>query len=94
MKKKSIYCGRCEAVCEWYKKGKGKRILHCPNCGVIAHNPIPFLAAYAAKKVGGYALKKLTEPKAQAPEAQRVITKERGPSAAERAIEHELYGGR
>lgn len=39
--KKHIYCNRCGNVATWYKKGK-KRVLVCPKCGILAHNPIPW----------------------------------------------------
>lgn len=68
-KKHQFHCQKCSAECVIYKKGKGHRVLVCPNCGVIATNPlnlrgllsagvssIPFvggLASYAVDNIGG-----------------------------------------
>ncbi len=49
-KKHQFHCSKCDAACEIYKKGKSHRILVCPNCGILATNPLPLLAA------GGMAL--------------------------------------
>jgi len=39
--KKGVFCGKCDHECTWYKRGK-KRVLVCPKCGIIAHNPVPW----------------------------------------------------
>ncbi len=44
MKKRQFHCERCGNPCEIYKKGKKHRVLVCPECGVIATNPLPLLA--------------------------------------------------
>jgi len=38
-KKHNFHCEKCKAECHIYKKGKGHRVLVCPNCGVLATNP-------------------------------------------------------
>jgi len=38
-KKHQWHCAHCGNPCEIYKKGKGHRILDCPQCGIIAKNP-------------------------------------------------------
>lgn len=35
-----FHCQRCASPCEIYKRGKGHRVLVCPECGVLATNPI------------------------------------------------------
>ncbi len=44
-RKHQFHCQYCGSGCEIYKKGKGHRVLVCPNCGVLASNPLPLLAA-------------------------------------------------
>lgn len=39
MKRKKFHCMNCNAELEIYKKGKGHRLLVCPNCGIVANNP-------------------------------------------------------
>jgi len=61
--KKAIYCGNCEHVAVWYKKGKYRKLI-CDNCGVIAHNPVPLLMAagsFLAKK----GIQKIISPKTE-----------------------------
>ncbi len=48
--KKHIYCQKCGNICNWYKKGKNHRVLVCPKCGILAHNPIPWATI---GKIGG-----------------------------------------
>lgn len=40
--KKHIYCQKCGNISNWYRKGKRYKVLVCPKCGIIAHNPIPW----------------------------------------------------
>lgn len=40
--KHQFHCQSCAAPCDIYKKGKGHRVLVCPNCGVLATNPNVF----------------------------------------------------
>lgn len=47
VKKHQFHCEKCSSPCEIYKKGKAHRVLVCPNCGVIATNPLPLLAMAA-----------------------------------------------
>lgn len=52
-KKKQILCAQTGLPCQWYKKGKGHRVLVRSDGVIIANNPIPFLGmlgAAAAKK--------------------------------------------
>lgn len=49
-KKHQFHCQSCGSPCEIYKKGKGHRVLICPNCGVLATNPLPLMAVAAAAK--------------------------------------------
>ena len=73
--KKHIYCGHCESIAVWFKKGKHRRLI-CNNCGVIAHNPIPLLAmagSYLVKK----GVEKLTSPKIESPPQIRNVTPRR-----------------
>jgi len=55
MKKKvpkgTFFCERCKAGCLIYKKGKGHRVLVCPNCGVLATNGLLSLAGGAIGSV-------------------------------------------
>lgn len=46
-KKKLFHCEKCGNACEIYKKGKKHRVLVCPQCGVLATNPLPLMAAAA-----------------------------------------------
>lgn len=36
--KHHFHCEKCKAECIIYKKGRGHRVLVCPNCGVLATN--------------------------------------------------------
>lgn len=38
-KKKRIFCNRCLSEVTWFKKGRSKKTLICPRCGVLAFNP-------------------------------------------------------
>jgi len=38
-RKHQFHCQKCGLGCEIYKKGKGHRVLVCPNCGILATNP-------------------------------------------------------
>jgi len=90
-RKKAIYCGNCEGVAVWYKKGKYRKLI-CDRCGVIAHNPVPLIAAAASylapkviEKVGEKFSKKspptekpqliVTDSKDKANYSERVINK-------------------
>jgi len=46
-KKRQFHCEKCGSACDIYKKGKAHRVLVCPQCGVLATNPI------SRRKVGG-----------------------------------------
>ena len=46
-KKRQFHCEKCGNPCTIYKKGKKHRVLVCPECGVIATNPLPLIAAAA-----------------------------------------------
>lgn len=37
-----FHCAKDNEPCTIYKKGKGHRVLVCPQCGVIATNPFSF----------------------------------------------------
>lgn len=56
-KRKNFHCNNCEAECTIYKKGKGHRVLICPNCGVLATNPSA--VGKVLKKVGKGALRSI-----------------------------------
>ncbi len=49
-KKHQFHCEKCGNPCEIYKKGKKHRVLVCPECGVLATNPLPLLAGLVAGK--------------------------------------------
>lgn len=53
-KKRVFHCSKCDSPCEIYKKGKGHRVLVCPQCGIIASNPLPLIvgAGMALAKSG------------------------------------------
>ena len=67
--KKQFHCQKCNSACTIYKKGKKHRVLVCPQCGVLATNPLSFkgalsaaassipivggLASYAVDNIGG-----------------------------------------
>jgi len=38
--KHTFHCEKCGSACTIYKKGKNHRVLVCPECGVLATNPI------------------------------------------------------
>jgi hypothetical protein len=79
-KKKHFHCQKCNSPCEIYKKGKKHRVLVCPQCGVLATNPISFkglasaaassipivggLASYAVDNIGGKSPKSSNLPTA------------------------------
>lgn len=46
-KKRHLNCALCGAEANFYKKGKGHRVLVCNNGHLLATNPIPLLAALA-----------------------------------------------
>ena len=46
-KKRQIYCS-CGNPVTIYKKGKKHRVFVCPQCGIIANNPLPLAAIAAA----------------------------------------------
>jgi hypothetical protein len=43
-----FHCHQCGSATTTYKKGKKHRILVCPNCGILATNPLPLAALAAA----------------------------------------------
>ncbi len=54
-RKHQFYCESCRMPCEIYKKGKGHRVLVCPECGIIARNPgfLGKIARGALKSIPG-----------------------------------------
>ena len=52
-KRRQFHCNECGAACEIYRKGKRHRVLICPNCGILATNPLPLLAAAAPSLIKG-----------------------------------------
>ena len=56
-RKRQFHCNLCDSPCEIYKRGRSHRVLVCPNCGILATNPLPLAALGLAAKVGGKALK-------------------------------------
>jgi len=63
-KKHQIHCV-CGLPVEVYKKGKGHRVFICPNCGIIATNPLPLLAGLASAALPSIleGVSKVTSPK-------------------------------
>lgn len=49
--KRVFHCQRCDNPCTIYKKGKKHRVLVCPECGIIATNPLPLLALAAGARL-------------------------------------------
>jgi len=89
-KKRQIYC-KCGSPADWYKKGHKHRVLICNSCGLIANNPIPFLAI-----AGSMAVKKGIEmispdhtnkPPLQKDKSQLIFTDSKDkPNYSERVI--------
>jgi len=52
-KRRQFHCQECGSACEIYKKGKKHRVLVCPQCGILATNPLPLLAAAAPSLLKG-----------------------------------------
>ena len=47
-RKRQFHCEKCGSPCEIYRKGKKHRVLICPECGVLATNPLPLLGLAAS----------------------------------------------
>lgn len=55
-RKHQFHCEKCGSPCEIYSKGKKHRVLVCPQCGVIATNPLPLVAGLVARGVAKKAI--------------------------------------
>jgi len=79
----------------WYKKGRGHRVLICQCCGIIATNPLPLLAM-AGSAVAPYVIDKASEilgggsNKKEKPEIIVTDSLDK-PNRAERTINRVLY---
>jgi len=104
MKKRQIICSKCENPCNIYKRGKKEKLIYCPNCGVIAHNPKPFRKALlkrGARAVigeipGASALMEgvglAGDLKSSKKESTYRLSESGKPTRSERIINKELYG--
>lgn len=98
-RKKNIYCGNCEGIAVWYKKGKYRKLI-CDKCGVIAHNPVPLVAAavsYLAPKVIEKVGEKFSSKKATPTheQPQHIITDSKDkPNYSERVINKVMHDER
>ena len=97
----AFHCNHCASPCTIYKKGRGHRVLVCPNCGVIATNPtlagsifkgvvgaVPIVGGVASGVIGG-----IQEHKAQKSSAKRSaqpIEVHHGKTSFEKALMLEL----
>ena len=52
-RKHQFHCEQCGSPCEIYRKGKKHRVLVCPQCGVLATNPISLGKLGRIAKAGG-----------------------------------------
>lgn len=49
-----FHCAKCQNSCQILRKGRGHRVLLCPNCGILATNPLPLAALLVpAAKIAG-----------------------------------------
>lgn len=75
-KKHTFHCQRCGTPCQIYKKGKGHRLLVCPNHGILATNPLPLgmLAAAVAPSLieKGLDFISPTKKETQSPSYQKI----------------------
>lgn len=75
-RKHQFHCNSCNSPCEIYKKGKGHRVLVCPNCGILATNPLPLIPL--AISAGASLLSKKSSNKQSAdtapPAKQKIVT--------------------
>ncbi len=74
-KKHQFHCEKCGQPCEIYKKGKKHRVLVCPECGVIATNPLPLVAGAMLASAASSLFKKKEKPTAEAKSGSVVVNK-------------------
>jgi len=93
-KKRQLHCGKCGNAADFYKKGRGHRLLVCPKCGVIASNPLPLAAiAMAAPAIleGAKGLMGGDKKTAQEAGRQKIVTDSLDkPNKAERYVKMAL----
>jgi len=76
--KRQFHCQTCGFPCEIYKKGKKHRVMVCPQCGVLATNPVALVAgiagrAIAKRTIGAVASNVLKDKTKDKEEKQKVI---------------------